>query len=107
MNRAKENPLITIKDIKPTHASLKVDGVFNCGATTYNGQTVLLLRIAESAISRPGFIDVPLLNSNNELMIKSIDKSNSNYLFHDSRTISNLNKKVEYLTSLSHLRRAF
>lgn len=107
MNRAKQNPLITTKDIKPTHESLKVDGVFNCGATTYNGQTVLLLRIAESAKSRPGFIDVPVLNKDNEIEIKTIDKSNPNLLFHDSRTISNLNKKVEYLTSLSHLRRAF
>lgn len=107
MNRAKQNPLITIKDIKPTHESLKVDGVFNCGATTYKGQTVLLLRVAESAKSNPGFIDIPVLNSNNEIEIKTIDKSNPNYLFHDSRTISNLNKKVEYLTSLSHLRRAF
>lgn len=107
MTRANQNPLITTKDIQPTLPSLKVDGVFNCGATTYKGQTVLLLRVAESAVSKSGMIDVPVLNSKNEIEIQTIDKSNPNYLFHDSRTISHLNRKVAYLTSLSHLRRAF
>ena len=51
MNRAKQNPLITVKDIKPTKPYLKVDGVFNCGATKLNNQYILLLRVAESAVS--------------------------------------------------------
>lgn len=107
MIRAIENPIITKSHIKPTSEHLKVDGVFNCGATIYQDRYVLLLRIAESAKSKPGFIDVPLINEDGELIIKSLDKNNNDYVFHDSRTISNKHKKVEYLTSLSHFRRAF
>ncbi|VEU82420.1 glycoside hydrolase family 130 protein [Acholeplasma hippikon] len=106
MRRAKQNPLITIKDIKPTHPSLKVDGVFNCGATKYNNQYILLLRIAESAISEDGYIKVPVLE-NKKLQIKLIDKNDKNLDFRDSRTIKNTESKVEYLTSLSHFRRAY
>src|SRR5690554_4077148 len=106
MRRAKQNPLITPKDIKPTNKMLKVDGVFNCGAAKYNNQYLLILRIAESAITRDGFIDVPIIK-NNKLIIKSINKNNNEYIFDDSRTIKNKQGKVEYLTSLSHFRRAY
>lgn len=106
MKRAIENPIITIKDIKPSNPNLKVDGCFNCGATIYNNQTVLLLRIAESANSNGTHVRIPVLNDHNELEIMSIDRLDPMYNFGDSRTISNQFKKVQHLTSLSHFRRA-
>ena len=106
MHRAKENPLITIQDIKPSHPSLKVDGVFNCGATKYKDSYILLLRIAESAMTKEGYIDVPQLSKDNHVIIKSIHKSDQSYNFDDSRIIKHHNRKVAFLTSLSHFRRA-
>lgn len=105
MKRTNENPLITVKDIKPTNPNLKVDGVFNCGATKYHDKYILLLRIAESAISKDGFISVPVVEDGS-VSIKTIDKNDKNLNFSDSRTIRNQNGKVIYLTSLSHFRRA-
>lgn len=106
MIRAKENPLITTKDIKPSNPSLKVDGVFNCGATKYQDKYVLLLRIAESALTKKDYIDVPQLNSDNEIVIKSIHMLDDKYNFDDTRIIKHHNRKVAFLTSLSHFRRA-
>jgi predicted GH43/DUF377 family glycosyl hydrolase len=106
MNRAKQNPLITVKDIKPTKPYLKVDGVFNCGATKLNNQYILLLRVAESAVSDQDNIHIPIIN-NHGIEIKTIQKDDIRYDFGDSRTIKLKNGKVKYLTSLSHFRRAF
>ena len=77
------------------------------GATTYQNQTILLLRIAESAISEDAYVSIPVLDEKNNIKIKKIKKDESKLNFKDSRTISNLNNKVENLTSLSHFRRAF
>lgn len=107
MKRAHENPLITKEDIKPTADTLKVDGVFNCGATKYKDQYVLLLRIAESAIPKDGYINIPVLDQNNSIKIHTFDMSDERYDFSDSRKVVNQSGKVEYLTSLSHFRRAY
>lgn len=107
MKRAIQNPLITIKDIKPTHKDLRVDGVFNCGATKYGNQYVLILRVAESATRETGFIHVPIVGENQKITLKAIDKNDKDLLFDDSRTIRNKDLKVQHLTSLSHFRRAF
>lgn len=107
MIRSIKNPLITKEHIKPSHPNLKVDGVFNCGATQHNGQFILLLRIAESAIPKDHTIDIPILDENNQITIQSIDKNDQNFILNDSRIIKDKTGKVRYLTSLSHFRRAY
>lgn len=55
IRRFDENPLIRIEDVKPSRDDATVFGVFNCGAVRYNGEVLLLLRIAEKPIPTPGF----------------------------------------------------
>ncbi len=64
IRRFKENPLIRIQDIKPSREDATVFGVFNCGATRYRDETLLLLRIAEKPIPRPGYASTFLLDWN-------------------------------------------
>ncbi len=111
IKRHVDNPLITPKDIKPTRKEFKVDGVFNAGATKYKGETILLLRIAESVIStNEDQIAVPVLEKKDhgyEITIKHYDKvkDNEEFGFSDTRKVY-LKKKerVANLTSLSHFR---
>lgn len=48
--RPKENPIITPEDIMPSAPGLKVVGAFNCGVTKFNGETLLLIRVAEAPV---------------------------------------------------------
>lgn len=45
--RLEQNPLITPRDVKPSQPELEVVSVFNAATAQVNGDTVLLLRIAE------------------------------------------------------------
>jgi predicted GH43/DUF377 family glycosyl hydrolase len=45
--RLDENPLITARDVKPSQPELEVVSVFNAAAAMVDGETVLLLRVAE------------------------------------------------------------
>ena len=46
VQRFENNPLITPADVKPSRDDFEVMCAFNAGATRYNGQTVLLVRVA-------------------------------------------------------------
>jgi len=108
VQRLKENPLITKQMITPSQANFSVCGVFNCGATIYNKQIVLLLRVAESYIQDdPTKVIVPQIDPQTKKTIAiSFDKTDSRYDFSDSRVIKK-HKTTVALTSLSHLRRAY
>src|SRR5438093_856017 len=45
--RLEQNPLITARDVKPSHPDLEVVSVFNAATAQVDGQTVLLMRVAE------------------------------------------------------------
>ncbi|HEY7624607.1 MAG TPA: glycoside hydrolase family 130 protein [Candidatus Limnocylindria bacterium] len=45
--RLRENPLITARDVKPSQPELEVVSVFNAATAQLNGETILLLRVAE------------------------------------------------------------
>src|SRR5205814_9102767 len=45
--RLEQNPLITARDVKPSLPQLEVVSVFNAATAQLNGETLLLLRIAE------------------------------------------------------------
>lgn len=115
IDRSIHNPIITPRDVKPSREDFRVDGVFNAGATTYKGKTILLLRIAESVInSDDDVVSVPYIMKTDEgykLAIKTYNKRTeaSQYDFEDTRGV--LEKGVHKnrlvnLTSLSHLRLA-
>ncbi len=48
------NPLITPADVKPSRDDMEVLCAFNAGATTYDGKTLLLVRVAERPIPEDG-----------------------------------------------------
>lgn len=109
MNRSEKNPIITIEDVKPSRSDFKVDGVFNAGATMFNGEVILLLRVAESFVESEdsNIISIPVVNEQGEITKVVLDKQKDSeeYDFSDSRQIfSKKSGSISYLTSLSHLR---
>lgn len=62
IERLETKQLILPKDITPSHADLQVIGVFNPGAAMFNGEPILLVRVAETATEqRDGFLASPKL----------------------------------------------
>ena len=54
--RLPENPVITAHDVRPSQPSLEVVSVFNAATATLDGETILLMRVAERPRSD---IDLP------------------------------------------------
>ena len=48
------NPLITPADVKPSRDDMEVLCAFNAGATTYDGKTLLFVRVAERPVPEDG-----------------------------------------------------
>lgn len=107
VTRCKNNPLLTPGDIKPSREDLQVDGVFNCGVTKYDGEIILLCRVAESVKCDSSEVKLPVVvekDGKEQIEIITIRKKEHPELdFSDSRTVKKNGKPV-YLTSLSHLR---
>lgn len=109
VKRFKENPLITPQDVKPYHDNHEVIGVFNAGVAEFDGETLLLLRVAERPISEdPDKVIAPVIDFSNgegELRLVELDLNDQGYDFSDPRSI--LHKKdnsAAFLTSLSYIR---
>jgi predicted GH43/DUF377 family glycosyl hydrolase len=56
VRRFEANPLIRIEDVRPSVDDAFVFGVFNCGATRFKDEVLLLVRIAEKPIPREGYL---------------------------------------------------
>lgn len=112
LKREPNKPVLTKEDVIPSGKDFRVDGIFNCGATTCGDETILLCRVAESCYSEnENEIRIPMLDPDHEykLMIKTLYKDQmTDYDFSDSRIIigkkGTEKGKVRYLTSMSHLR---
>jgi beta-1,2-mannobiose phosphorylase / 1,2-beta-oligomannan phosphorylase len=102
--RSSKNPIIKPEDIKPSRPDFKVIGVFNCGVTRFNGDIILLMRVAEvhkhdlSNIVKVYLID----EETNSLIVKEFNKADDNINITDPRVLKT--PKKNYLTSISHLR---
>ena len=105
--RHPNNPLISPRDVKPSRPDFEVIGSFNAGATTYNGETLLLVRVAERLIKpEAGVVLCPYLDDKGELTIKTARKDDPNFDTHDSRFAVDKQSGELWLTSMSHLRLA-
>lgn len=104
VKRYEGNPIIKPEDVKPSRPDFKVDCAFNAGVTRFNGEVLLLMRIAESPINtNPNVCLVPVFDIElNELVIKEFDKKDSSIDFSDSRFVRTSTE--QYLTSISHFR---
>ncbi len=58
--RCQINPIIRPADVRPTAEGYQVVGAFNPGATLFNNEVILLLRVAESCVQEQGEIRIPL-----------------------------------------------
>jgi predicted GH43/DUF377 family glycosyl hydrolase len=106
--RYEENPLVTPEKVKPYHHQFEVIGAFNAGVTTYQDETIMLLRVAERPISEdPNVVKAPIYNpKTKELEILEFRLDDPAYDFSDPRVIreNGSTQGFKYLTSLSYLR---
>jgi predicted GH43/DUF377 family glycosyl hydrolase len=102
--RAPENPIITTDMVLPSRPDMEVVGVFNAGATLFEGDTLLLLRVSEAPRKlTPGVVSAPIYNAETRrIEIKrwmedtdGLDASDPRLLIAEGST---------WLTSMSHLR---
>lgn len=106
--RYEENPMITPETVKPYHEGFEVIGAFNAGVAYYQGETLLLLRVAERPISAdPLIVKAPVYNVAEErLELIDFRTDDQAYDFGDPRMIRSVDKMegFSYLTSLSYIR---
>lgn len=110
LTRSSHNPLLIPSQVHPSREDLKVDGVFNAGATRRGDEVILLCRVAESAISSGGYRYLPTLDparGYQAVKVECWDTADPNLDFSDSRFIRNRKTRlIHRLTSLSHFRLA-
>lgn len=110
--RSMGNPLLTVCDVKPSREGFVVKGIFNCGATKYKDEYILLCRVSEAIDpENEDTVEVPIIvEEEGKSIFQSISIRKSEhpeYCFNDSRTITkgeDANNDIVYLTTLSHLR---
>lgn len=108
VNRYQENPLVTPASVTPHRPDFEVIGTFNAGVTTFNGEIIMLLRVAERPISvDANVVKAPVYKpEKNDLEIVEFKLDDPAYDFSDPRVIRKKGdtQSFEYLTSLSYLR---
>ncbi len=105
--RHPNNPLITARDLQPSRSDFEVIGAFNAGATTYNGEILLLVRVAERPLSTsPDTILCPHLDADGALTVERIQRDDPTFDTSDPRQIFDKRTGEVWLTSMSHLRLA-
>jgi predicted GH43/DUF377 family glycosyl hydrolase len=102
--RSPKNPIISPKDVKPSKPGFEVVCVFNCGVIRFEGDVLLMLRVAERPLSlnenevRTVYFDHEV----DEIVVKSFDKNMPGIGLHDSRYI--YTPERIFLSSMSHFR---
>jgi len=107
MRKNRNNPLITPAMIRPSNSGLIVKGALNPGAVEFEGETLLLLRIAEGCREVEGKISVPIYRFDKgagKLVVLQLDEGDPDVALKDTRAVVYQGK--EYVSTLSHLRLA-
>ncbi len=100
--RFAENPILKPADLRPSIDGMVVECLLNPGVFRFNGQTWLLVRVAERPAQKPGKTSFPILGGNGELQILEFDNADPKLSLTDPRVIGYDGK--DYLTTMSHLR---
>jgi Predicted glycosylase len=104
--RYPENPLITPADVPPSRPDFEVLCAFNAGVAKHGDEIILLLRVAERAVSNDSVARVPVLKCDPGkepcLEIYEFQKSDPMIDFNDPRVI--VTPEGTFLTTISHLR---
>ncbi len=111
LKRSPANPIITPEMVKPSRPDFQIDGTFNAGVIQFRDQVIMVLRVAESAIScDPDEVIVPTLELGTggwSLALKHFERDDPDYDFSDPREIKFIkDPRKTFLTSMSHLRLA-
>lgn len=113
MIRCINNPLVTVKDVKPSRRDFHVEGIFNCGVCRYHDEILLVCRVSESAGFTDQNVKIPVMVPDGDHMamnvIDVVKKEHPEWNFSDSRSVTKKTphgRKTVYLTSFSHLRLA-
>lgn len=100
------NPLIRPAQVRPSRSDFEVIGTFNAGAALYQGETLLLIRVAERPMNTPpDEIWCPYYKAG-EVQFQVVRRDDPAYDTRDSRFVQNLKTGDLWLTSTSHLRLA-
>ncbi|MCH8317047.1 MAG: glycoside hydrolase family 130 protein [Bacteroidetes bacterium] len=105
MERHINNPVIKPSMVKPSVEGYNVLGSFNPGATIYNNEIILLMRVAENCIKEEGYISIPYYEFKDnigEAKILRISEKDPDVKLKDTRGI--LYKNKDYLSTISHIR---
>jgi len=104
--RSPQNPVIGPEDVKPSGDGFEVIGVFNAGATRFEDEIILLLRVAERPINtNPDVVQAAVYDLAEERPVTiEFSKDDPEIDFSDPRLI--ITPTETYLTSISHLRLA-
>jgi predicted GH43/DUF377 family glycosyl hydrolase len=94
VERYPENPLVTPSMVPPSRPDFEVIGAFNAGVARHRNEVILLLRVAERAVSDHQYARVPVL--------KCEPGSDPLINFQDPRVVCT--PEQVFLTSISHLR---
>lgn len=110
-HRAECNPVIAPETVTPSRPGFTVEGTFNAGVARYNGEVILLLRVAEKPVgSGDGILHVPVLKNQDgrwDIAIEKLRLDDPRYDFSDPRKVLDVAAQTYvYLTSISHLRLA-
>lgn len=99
-----KNPIIRPVDIKPSRPDFEVICAFNAGVAQYEGEVLLLIRVAERPVNtKSNYYLSPIYDEESKnLVIKEFDKRRNDFDFSDPRVI--ITPEGTYLTSISHLR---
>ncbi|QBG49311.1 glycosidase [Verrucomicrobia bacterium S94] len=107
MKRHPENPLITAADVPPSNPAYRVRGAFNPAATEYNGEIILLLRVAEDVPPQEGRIAVPYVtftDGKGRPDVLDVALDDPDVQLKDTRGV--VYQGQDYLSTLSHIRLA-
>ncbi len=105
--RSAHNPLIRPRDVRPSHADFEVIGAFNAGVTQFDGEILVLLRVAERPAQREiGRLFYPYMTQDGQIIVQSLGLDDPNYDSGDARLIRNRHTGDVILSSISHLRLA-
>ncbi|HEU5125315.1 MAG TPA: glycoside hydrolase family 130 protein [Verrucomicrobiae bacterium] len=100
--RFPENPILRPVDIRSSVAGMKVECLLNPGVFRYQGETFLLLRVAERPKQKEGKTSFPIFNESAELKIMEFDNDDPKLDRTDPRVFRYGGH--HYLSTLSHLR---
>jgi len=107
IKKYENNPVVKPSDVKPSLEGYKVVGAFNPGAIAYGDEILLLLRVAETCKSKPGYVSTPIYKfeeGESYPGIMEFNKDDPDVQLKDTRGV--IYKDKDYLSTMSHIRLA-